>query len=49
MSDGRAANAAITEKIYYDDDIVKKFIYATIFWGARGGPRKSDRVLSYEI
>jgi len=34
MSDGRAGNAAITEKIYYDDDIVKKFIYATIFWGA---------------
>ena len=34
MSDARAGNAAITEKIYYDDDIVKKFIYATIFWGA---------------
>jgi len=34
MSEGRAGNAAITEKIYYDDDIVKKFIYATIFWGA---------------
>ncbi len=34
MSDARAGNAAITENIYYDDDIVKKFIYATIFWGA---------------
>ena len=34
MSDARAGNPAITEKIYYDDDIVKKFIYATIFWGA---------------
>ncbi len=34
MSDVRAGNAAITENIYYDDDIVKKFIYATIFWGA---------------
>ena len=34
MSDVRAGSAAITEKIYYDDGIVKKFIYATIFWGA---------------
>ncbi|HKQ32921.1 MAG TPA: cytochrome-c oxidase, cbb3-type subunit I, partial [Thermodesulfobacteriota bacterium] len=34
MSDARAGSPAITEKIYYDDDIVKKFIYATIFWGA---------------
>ena len=34
MSDARAGNPAITEKIYYDDDIVKKFILATIFWGA---------------
>ncbi len=34
MSEGRAGNAAISEKIYYDDEIVKKFIYATIFWGA---------------
>jgi cytochrome c oxidase cbb3-type subunit I/II len=34
MSDARAGNAAITEKIYYDDDIVKKFIYAPIFGGA---------------
>jgi cytochrome c oxidase cbb3-type subunit I/II len=34
MSDARAGNPAITEKIYYDDDIVKKFIFATIFWGA---------------
>ena len=33
MSDARAGNPAITEKIYYDDDIVKKFIFATIFWG----------------
>jgi cytochrome c oxidase cbb3-type subunit I/II len=34
MSDARAGSAAITEKIYYDDAVVKKFIYATIFWGA---------------
>ncbi|MFI5323230.1 MAG: cytochrome-c oxidase, cbb3-type subunit I [Thermodesulfobacteriota bacterium] len=34
MSDVRAGSTTITEKIYYDDVIVKKFIYATIFWGA---------------
>ena len=31
MSDGKSK---LMEKIVYDDDIVKKFVFATIFWGA---------------
>ena len=34
MSSVTAGNAATTEKIFYDDVIVKKFLTATIFWGA---------------
>ncbi len=34
MSSVTAPNQGIMDKIVYDDDIVKMFLYATIFWGA---------------
>jgi len=34
MSAGNGSNTAPVEKVIYDDQIVKMFIYATIFWGA---------------
>lgn len=34
MSSGIQVNKGIMDRIVYDDDIVKMFIYATIFWGA---------------
>jgi len=34
MSAGNGSNTAPMEKVVYDDQIVKMFIYATIFWGA---------------
>lgn len=34
MSTATAGVSATMEKIFYDDDIVKKFLLATVFWGA---------------
>ncbi|HWP93208.1 MAG TPA: cytochrome-c oxidase, cbb3-type subunit I [Thermodesulfobacteriota bacterium] len=33
MPDGKEVGGGIMERVIYDDDIVKKFILATIFWG----------------
>ncbi len=34
MSEGNAPKSTVMEKVIYDDEIVKMFLYATIFWGA---------------
>ena len=34
MSSATAPNQGIMDRIVYDDEIVKMFLYATIFWGA---------------
>jgi cytochrome c oxidase cbb3-type subunit I/II len=34
MADGNQVSSKLIDRSVYDDDIVKKFIFATIFWGA---------------
>lgn len=34
MADGNQVSSKLMDKIVYDDDVVKKFLFATIFWGA---------------
>ncbi|HEX9831320.1 MAG TPA: cbb3-type cytochrome c oxidase subunit I, partial [Thermodesulfobacteriota bacterium] len=34
MADGNQLGSKLMDKIVYDDDVVKKFLFATIFWGA---------------
>jgi len=34
MSEGKEVNGKSLERVAYDDDIVKKFLFATILWGA---------------